>query len=155
MFDVLNFVYDNYDAGDPGLAPLQLGRKLIGIGFEADAVQAAMDWLHGMDCAAHPQPLQPWLVQPGQASVRVYPPHEQLVLGIKAIGFISFLEAAGALPAHMRELVIDRALAAQSTPVSLDDLKTIILLVYWRFGYEPDTLLLDELLSDPGPRVLH
>ena len=61
----------------------------------------------------------------------------------------SFLESSGVLPAAMREIVIDRAMAAPGDPVSIDDLKIIVLMVYWSFGQEPDALVLDEL-CDPA-----
>ena len=49
----------------------------------------------------------------------------------------------------MREIVIDRAMAAPGDPVSLDDLKIIVLMVYWSFGREPDlrTILLRDRFS--------
>jgi len=59
------------------------------------------------------------------------------------------------LPAHMREVIIDRAMAAPGGPVSLEDLKIIILMVYWSFGQEPDALVLDELCDDRAERVAH
>jgi Smg protein len=71
------------------------------------------------------------------------------------MGFISFLESAGVLSAPLREVVIDRAMAAPGAPVSLDDLKIIILMVYWSFGQEPDALVLDELCEDAGERIAH
>ena len=40
-------------------------------------------------------------------------------------------------------------------PLALDDLKIIVLMVYWRFGQEPDALLLDELCDDASDRVAH
>ena len=52
-----------------------------------------------------------------------------------------------ALP--MREIVIDRAMASANSPLALDDLKIIVLMVYWSFGQEPDALILDELCDDP------
>jgi Smg protein len=55
----------------------------------------------------------------------------------------------------MREVIIDRAMAAPGGPGSLDDLKLIILMVYWGFGQEPDALVLDELCDDPNDRVAH
>ncbi len=155
MFEVLTFVYENYDAGDIGPEPAHLERKLKGVGFESEEIEEALTWLRGMDSAAHPAPLQPWLVQPHKNSARVYPVHEQYQLGSQAIGFITFLDTAGVLPVHMRELVIDRALATNDGPVSLDDLKIIILMVYWRFGHEPDALVLDELCDNPERRVVH
>jgi Smg protein len=155
MFEVLTFVYENYDAGDICPEPAHLERKLKGVGFESDEIEEALTWLRGMDSAAHPAPLQPWLVQPDRNSARIYPAHEQNQLGSQAIGFITFLDSAGVLPVHMREVVIDRALAANDAPVSLDDLKIIILMVYWRFGHEPDALVLDELCDGPEQRVIH
>ena len=55
----------------------------------------------------------------------------------------------------MRETVIDRALAAGSRPLDLDDLKIIVLMVFWSHGEEPDALVLDELFVDPGDRLIH
>jgi Smg protein len=55
----------------------------------------------------------------------------------------------------MREVVIDRAMAAPGGPIALDDLKIIVLMVYWSFGQEPDALVLDELCEDVLTRVAH
>ena len=66
----------------------------------------------------------------------------------QCLGFVSFLESSGVLPAPMREIVMDRAMAAPGGPVALDDLKIIVLMVYWSFGEEPDALVLDELCDD-------
>ena len=79
---------------------------------------------------------------------------EQDHLGAQCLGFISFLESAGVLPAPMREIVIDRAMAVPGQPMVLDDLKIIVLMVYWSMGVEPDALVLDELSDDPA-RVPH
>jgi Smg protein len=65
-----------------------------------------------------------------------------------------FLESAGVLPSTLREVVIERAMAV-SAPISLDDLKIIVLMVYWRFGEEPDALILDELSGAELGRLAH
>jgi len=155
MFEVLVFVYENYYTGESCPEPAHLERKLSAVGFESDEIDDAMAWLKGLDTAAHPPLPEPWLLQPSPTSVRVYPNTEQDHLGRQCIGFISFLESAGVLPAHMREVVIDRAMAAPGAPVSLEDLKIIILMVYWSFGQEPDALILDELCEDTSDRVAH
>jgi Smg protein len=85
----------------------------------------------------------------------VYHSYEKNHLGVQCLGFITFLESAGCLPAHMREVVIDRALAVPCAPVSLDDLKVIILMVFWSFGLEPDPLILDELCDNDSERIAH
>ena len=88
-------------------------------------------------------------------SLRVYSVAEQDHLGAQCLGFIWFLESSGVLPATMREIVIDRAMAAAGNPMSLDALKIIVLMVYWSFGEEPDALVLDELCDDSEGRLAH
>ena len=87
--------------------------------------------------------------------MRIYSVAEQDHLGSECLGFLTFLESAGVLPASMREIVIDRAMAAPGDPVCLDDLKIIILMVYWSLGEEPDALVLDELCDDTTDRIAH
>ncbi|MCA0212001.1 MAG: DUF494 domain-containing protein [Proteobacteria bacterium] len=161
MFEVLVFVYENYWRGDACPELQQLGRKLTAVGFEADEIQQALRWLDGLNIAAQSTQLDPEVAQALQAprqspqSMRVYSVAEQDHLGAEALSFVSFLESAGVLPAHMREIVIDRAMAAPGDPISLDDLKIIVLMVYWSFGEEPDSLVLDELCDDVESRVAH
>jgi Smg protein len=55
----------------------------------------------------------------------------------------------------MREIVVDRAMAAAGEPLALEDLKIIVLMVYWSLGQEPDALVLDELCDDNSARLPH
>jgi Smg protein len=48
----------------------------------------------------------------------------------------------------MREIVLERAMAAVGEPVTLDEFKIMVLMVYWGAGIEPDALVLDELCDD-------
>jgi Smg protein len=161
MFEVLVFVYENYYAGDSCPEPAHLERKLNAVGFESDEIDDALTWLKGLNTRRGSTGFagtSNWWHEPGCASatsVRIYPLAEQIHLGPECLGFISFLESAGVLPASMREVVIDRAMAAPGAPVSLDDLKIIILMVYWSFGHEPDALVLDELCDDSSDRIAH
>jgi len=162
MFEVLVFVYENYWRGDACPELPQLSRKLSAVGFEADEINEALAWLDGLNLAAQgtqfgPEAATALDAPPQQAptSLRVYSVAEQDHLGAECLGFVSFLESSGVLPAAMREIVIDRAMAAPGDPVSLDDLKIIVLMVYWRFGEEPDSLVLDELCDDAQDRVAH
>lgn len=161
MFEVLVFVYENYWRGDACPELQQLGRKLSAVGFEADEIQQALRWLDGLNVAAQGTQVAAGNVTdnptPRQSpySMRIYSVAEQDHLGAEALSFVSFLESAGVLPAHMREIVVDRAMAAPGDPISLDDLKIIVLMVYWSFGEEPDALVLDELCDDVGTRIAH
>lgn len=160
MFEVLVFVYENYWRGDACPEPHQLERKLSAHGFEPDEIHQALVWLDGLNVAAQTTCLPPeaapeWNPRPSDASMRVYSVAEQDHLGAECLGFLSFLEGAGVLPAALREIVVDRAMAAPGDPVPLDALKIIVLMVYWRFGHEPDALILDELCDGSEDRVAH
>jgi Smg protein len=174
MFEVLVYVYENYWQGDACPELHQLSRKLTAVGFEAEEIQAAMVWLNGLNNAAQntqlglpkaasatssqapaPSAATHGFQPQSAASLRVYSVAEQEHLGAQALGFVSFLESSGVLPPHMREIVMDRAMAAPGDPLALDDLKIIVLMVYWSFGEEPDALVLDELCDDADFRVAH
>ncbi|MDO8441449.1 MAG: DUF494 domain-containing protein [Polaromonas sp.] len=167
MFEVLVYVYENYWQADACPELHHLSRKLTAVGFEAEEIQAALAWLSGLNIAAQNTRIGPpagsaadtrdlpgFRIQ-SAGSLRVYSVAEQEHLGAQTLGFVSFLESSGVLPPHMREIVIDRAMAAPGDPLALDDLKIIVLMVYWRFGEEPDALVLDELCDDAEFRVAH
>jgi Smg protein len=150
MFEVLVYLYENYWRPDACPDPQQLRRKLSAVGFENDEIQEALRWLDGLaDSAEAVHGSQ------GVGSLRVYTPAERDLLGDESIGFISFLESAGVMQPAMREMVIDRANAVGSGPIDLDDLKIIVLMVFWSLGEEPDALILDELFVDPEDRLIH
>ena len=174
MFEVLVYVYENYWQGAACPEIDRLGRKLIAAGFEAEEIHEALVWLDGLNAAAQSTQIN----LPGNTngttaggldairslgamqaqapnSLRIYSVAEQEHLGAQSLGFVCFLETSGVLPPYMREIVIDRAMAAPGDPVPLDDLKIIVLMVYWSFGEEPDALVLDELCDDTEGRLAH
>jgi Smg protein len=170
MFEVLVYVYENYWQGDACPELKRLGRKLTAAGFDAEEIQQALVWLDGLNVAAQGTQINltdkttegveviksPSGMQAQSSdSLRIYSIAEQTHLGAQSLGFVSFLESSGVLPPHMREIVVDRAMAAPGDPVTLDDLKIIVLMVYWSFGEEPDALVLDELCDDTEFRIAH
>ncbi|WP_198084024.1 DUF494 family protein [Variovorax sp. E3] len=172
MFEVLVFVYENYWRGDACPEPEQLGRKLSAHGFEADEIREALHWLDGLSLATQGMqiehdaddaatatvtlraPPEPALPQSDDA-MRVYSQAEQDHLGAECLGFIRFLESSNVLPGDMREIVVERAMAAPGDPVALDELKIIVLMVHWSTGIEPDALVLDELCESREGRTAH
>lgn len=151
MIDILVFVYQNYWRPDACPEPSLLAHKLTANGFESEEIQRALAWLDGLHS------LDPSLAQDhGQRrSLRVYSPGESLTLGSEGIGFLMFLEDAGVLTALMREWIIERSMALRHGPIPLEDLKIIVLMVFWRLGHEPDALILDELFVDEAERLIH
>ncbi|MEK8024605.1 MAG: hypothetical protein RLY78_12 [Pseudomonadota bacterium] len=150
MFEVLVYLYENYWRPDACPEHDQLTRKLSAVGFESDEIEEALSWLDGLAASAESCE---WAQS--SDSLRVYTAAEIDRLGEGSIGFISFLESAGVLPPAMREVVIDRATAVGESPLALEDLKVIVLMVFWSLGEEPDALILDELFVDSEDRLIH
>ena len=172
MFEVLVFVYENYWRGDACPEPQQLGRKLSVHGFEPEEIRDALHWLDGLSLATQGLQLErspgddavatvtlrgaPEAALPqSDSAMRVYSQAEQEHLGADCLGFIRFLESSNVLSCGLREIVIERAMAAPGDPVALDELKIIVLMVHWSTGIEPDALILDELCDDADERVAH
>ncbi len=150
MFDVLVYLYENYWRPDACPDHVQLSKKLSAVGFENDEIEDALSWLDGLADVAEAH-----VESQGAQSMRVYSAAEQEHLGLGSIAFLSFLESAGVLPSSMRELVVDRAMATAGSPLRLEDLKIIVLMVFWSLGEEPDALILDELFVDASDRLIH
>jgi len=159
MFDVLVYLYETYYRPDACPDPEALVKKLSAVGFEDEEISKALGWLTDLAEATH-EFSDDHLKQGGfSLGIRIYVAPEIDQLGTAAVGFIQFLESAKVINPVQREIVIERALAAGESPMSLDKLKVIVLMVLWSQGKEPDSLMFDELFVDeddePEPRLLH
>lgn len=158
MFDVLVYLYETYYRPDACPDSPALMKKLSAVGFEEKEISEALGWLTDLTEANSVLATGTALAPAVPAGFRVYASRERDVLGTVSIGFLHFLESANVLDASQREVVVDRALAASSVPISLDKLKVIVLMVLWSQGKEPDSIIFDELFADeedPQPRLLH
>lgn len=164
MFEVLAFVYDNYWHGDacPALPTLQ--RKLNQVGFNDDEIVTALVWLEELKRASQLISENPWsasskcacaLLPLTSSSMRVLTPAEQTRLDAQGWAYLLFLISVEALPQARFELVMDRIVATPDDILTLDDLKLIVLMVYWSLGEEPDALVLDELCDNRTDRISH
>lgn len=151
MFDVLVYLYENYWRPDACPSAPQLSRKLSAAGFEQDEIDEALHWLDGLASGG----LATESLPQGAGSQRVYTRDEMDCLGEASLGFIAFLEGSGVLTPALREVVIERAMATGQSPMDLEDLKIIVLMVFWSLGEEPDALILDELFVDDQDRLIH
>jgi Smg protein len=158
MFDVLVYLYETYYRPDACPDADALVKKLSAIGFEEEEISKALGWLTDLDKTTSdfsdrfPEQSSP------SFGCRIYAQQEVDILGTAAIGFIQFLESANLLDSLQREIVIERALAASDSLISLDKLKVIVLMVLWSQGKEPDSLMFDELFwnnEETEPRLLH
>lgn len=153
MFEILVYLYETYNYSDACPEPQALAKKLSAVGFDDDEISEAIDWL-GVLANTDTN----YLKQSDITSFRVYTAQELAWIGLKAVGFIQFLESAKLIDSQQREIIIDRALAVEETPITIDKLKIIVLMMLWSQGKEPDLFIFDELLlSDEQikPHHLH
>jgi Smg protein len=152
MFDILVYLYETYYRPDACPNPQVLAKKLSAIGFDDEEITDAIGWLDVLTQTSKSSPKQS-----DPKSFRIYATQEIAQLGTAALAFIQFLESAKLINSEQREIIIERALAVQETPIPLDKLKIIVLMMLWSQGKEPDLLMFDELLSDEQikPHLLH
>lgn len=153
MFDILVYLFENYYTPQACPEADVLAHKLAAVGFEHEDINDALGWLHGL--AQTTEQCVPLSLQPQRNSQRVFTDSEHQILGKEAIGFITFLENSKVLPPALREILIDRALATDESPVSLDKIKIIALMVLWSQQAEVDHLVFEELLTDERTRLYH
>jgi len=152
MFAVLVYLYENYGGLTACPEPDTLSRRLHDVGFDDEEIAAALLWLQGLARVTH-DPVQ---MRPAQASTfRVFADFEVAHLGRSAVRFLMFLESAGQLDAAQREIVIERALAIDDSPLPLSTLKVVVLMVLWSQQADINLLLLEEMLDDGDPHLLH
>jgi Smg protein len=154
MFDILVYLYETYYRPDACPEPAALARKLSAVGFDDDEISEALVWLTDLTEMAGGD-LE---FAASSDGIRFYVDQEYDVLGTAAVGFIQFLESARVLSPVQREIVIERALVLDESPVGLGKLKIIVLMLLWSQGKEPDALMFDDLFGsddEQTPRLLH
>jgi len=152
VFDILVYLYENYGALHACPDADSLSRKLTAAGFDDAEISEALAWLQGLQRVTE----QSIAVGPeSESSFRVFATLESDRLGADSIGFLSFLDHAAQLTPTQREIVIERALAIEETPIPLHKIKVIVLMVLWSQQADIDVLLLEELLHDGSERDLH
>jgi Smg protein len=128
VFDVLMFLFDNYLEDDYEINTDQdvLKNKLVQAGFGNSEVNKAFDWLEGLivrNDVTDEEKLS------GKGVNRIFNEQEMGKLDTECRGFITFLDQAGVLDMHDRELVIDRVMALESEEIDLYQLKWVVLMV--------------------------
>lgn len=128
ILDVLLYLFENYISEEPELVDDRdrLRAGLNEAGFAPTHIGRALDWLDALAerrSSSFPAGL------PASRPFRIYAPAELDRLDTDCRGFLLFLEANDVIDSDQRELVIDRAMALDSGPLDIDDLKWVVLMV--------------------------
>ncbi|MEF9942835.1 MAG: DUF494 domain-containing protein [Burkholderiaceae bacterium] len=152
MFNVLVYLYQHYGALRACPDSDSLAKTLADAGFDDDEISEALSWLQSLAKITEGSVA----VAPASASsFRIYADSEIECLDLAARGFLAFLEAAEQLTPSQREIVIERALEFDESPIPLEALKIVVLMVLWSQQADIDTLVLEELLDHGGIHRLH
>lgn len=155
VFDVLMYLFDNYFEDDYEISSDQetLKYELIQAGFADNKINKAFDWLEGL--ATQKEFIQVEQLSE-KASVRVFNERETEKLDVECRGFILFLEQAGVLDTHDRELVVDRAMALGAEEIDLQQLKWVVLMVLLNQpGKEAAFTWMEDIVLDDAKNGLH
>jgi Smg protein len=150
MFDILVYVFENCRQADLSHDPDRIAKKLSAAGFEDHDISAALSWLAGV-VRAPQRSLAPLPAQ--RNAFRAFAPKELAKLDVDCRGFLLYLEQSGMLTPTTREHILERALAAASDALSLEQLKLIVLMVLWNQRTPASQLLAEELLAPRAPRL--
>ena len=150
MYDILVYLFEHCHQAELADDRDRVARKLSAAGFEDSDISEALHWLAGVlraprgDLGALPD---------AKRSFRAFAPRELAKLDAACRGFLITLEQSGILNAQTRELVIERALAASGSMLSLDQLKLVVLMVLWNQQTPTSQLLAEDLFSTPQGRL--
>ena len=150
MYEIFVYLFENCHRTDLSQNNELIAKKLTAAGFEESEISETLSWLAGVLHAPH-RSLAPL---PGSTrAIRAYAPKECAKLDAACRGLLMHLEDIGALDPSLRELVVDRAMAASGRALSLDQLKLIVLMVLWNLESPASRLIAEELLTRSESRL--
>ena len=155
VIDVLMYLFQNYIDGDLeiGSDRESLKVELSAAGFPHAEINKAFNWLEGLAIMHDGITGKPG---PRTQSTRIYSMPELRKLNLECRGFLLHLEQTGILDATARELVIDRVMALESTEISLDQLKWIVLMVMFNQpGQEAAIAWMEDLFFEEPAANIH
>jgi Smg protein len=144
MYDILVYVFENCQQADLAYDRERVAKKLSAAGFEDSDISEALHWLAGV--TRTPQGGLERLPVSRHA-FRAYAPRETAKLDAQCRGFLLTLEHSGILDVQMREVVIERAMAAAGDSLSIEQLKLVVLMVLWNQQTPTSRLVAEDLFS--------
>jgi Smg protein len=150
MYEILVYLFENCQQADLAQDSDLVAKKLSAAGFEDTDISEALSWLAGVVCVPH-RDFAP--IPDSRKTFRAYAPRELSKLDSDCRGFLLTLEHSGILSPQIREHVIERAMAAADSSLSLEQLKLIVLMVLWNQQTPTSRLLAEDLFTVQRERM--
>lgn len=130
MLSVLMYLFETSarNAFKLGVDRAKLTQSLIRAGFRRKDVRNALNWL-GKLADYRSTPMVSILPVNSEYPTRIYTRKECDRLDVKCRGFLLFLEQIGIIDAQIREIVIERAMALDTSPFDISNFNWLVLLV--------------------------
>ena len=145
MYEILVYLFENYQHPTAFPENQALYRKLTAVGFDNHEIREALTWLarlqRTLSETSH-------LENISSNSFRIFDKDELKQFDTDCRNFLYFLESTNAIDAKSRELIIELSLALKEHHLTVDNLKVISLIALWSLDKMPDALMVNELLSD-------
>jgi Smg protein len=154
VLDVLMYLFQNYMDGEFESEPDResLHVELLEAGFPPVEVNKAFDWLD--DLAARSELPETGLQT--ARSIRLYTEEEMHKLDVECRGFLLFLEQAGIVTPAVRELIVERTMALESSEIDIERLKWLIMMVLFNQpGQEGAYEWIEDMVFDGSSASLH
>ncbi len=154
VLDVLMYLFQNYMDGEFESEPDResLHVELLEAGFPPVEVNKAFDWLD--DLAARSESAEA-AIQTAR-SIRLYTDEEMHKLDVECRGFLLFLEQTGIVTPAVRELIIERTMALESSEIDIERLKWVIMMVLFNQpGQEGAYEWIEDMVFDGTSANLH
>lgn len=151
VMDILMYLFENYiDDGIESMAmDSTIHQELSKAGFSNNNISKAFDWLKTL---ASLKEKNAWEDYNFHSSFRVFSPLECERLDINARSFILYLENKGILNYHLREMVIEQALALEARNIDLEQMQWVVLMVLFNIpGSEAAFTWIQDVVFEQQP----
>jgi len=128
-----------------------LVEELLAIGFDADEIDAAFNWMEHQTLRA---PQSHELASP-VITHRVFSAEEQRFISQDARGFLVRLRSAGILDVELFEEIVEKSVHMTDDEVSLKEIRTIAILALFARSQHQWRQEFDCLLEDDWSRLLN
>lgn len=154
VFDILLYLFDNYIYDNEEMDATALEGELKRAGFNSRSIDKAFNWIDEL-AEAHEKG-ESQFTPAGNTSIRHYSADELDRLDTSCRGFLQFLEDMGVMDFSTRETVIDRVMALDSSEITLEQLKWVVLMVLFNQpGQEEAAVWLEDIVIDEMGIQLH
>jgi len=128
MLEILIYLFENYMIDGNSFEPgqVELAKELVGAGFSDGEVDKAFIWLEDLLDANHQD--SGWQSRSSN-SMRFYTSIEAECLTLEGQALLIRLVSAGLLNQRSHETVIDRVMALDSSDITFDHIKWVVLMV--------------------------